>query len=107
MLCVLRIVIYGLSRLIPIIIHVFKRLLVQIMHNLTVKIIVGAIKRELAEDMTLTIKTICALLRVKLLGVNPSYSKIWRGHEEAITHFFEAGSVCMVYYLNYSMSFNQ
>jgi hypothetical protein len=56
--------------------------------QLTVKMIVGAIKKELAEDMTLTIKTICALLRVKLLGVNPSYSKIWRGHEEAIAQFF-------------------
>jgi hypothetical protein len=38
--------------------------------------IAGVIKRELAEDMTLTIKTICALLREKISDVNPSYSKI-------------------------------
>jgi hypothetical protein len=44
--------------------------------QLTVKMIVGAIKKELAEDMTLTIKIICALLRAKFSGVNPSYSKI-------------------------------
>jgi hypothetical protein len=44
----------------------------------------GVIKKELAEDMTLIIKTICALLRAKFSGVNPSYSKIWRGCEEAI-----------------------
>jgi hypothetical protein len=53
--------------------------------QLTTKMIVCAIKRELAENMTLTIKTICALLRAKFLGVNPSYSKIWRGREKAIT----------------------
>jgi hypothetical protein len=45
----------------------------------TVKMIAGAIKKELEEDMTLTIKTICALLIAKFSGVNPSYSKIWRG----------------------------
>jgi hypothetical protein len=38
--------------------------------------IVDAIKKELAEDMTLIIKIIYALLRAKFSGVNPSYSKI-------------------------------
>jgi hypothetical protein len=56
--------------------------------QLTMKMITGAIKRELAEDMTLTIKTICALLRAKFSGVNLSYSKIWRGREEAIVQIF-------------------
>jgi hypothetical protein len=44
--------------------------------QLTAKIIADAIKRELAEDMTLTIKRICALLRANFSGVNQSYSKI-------------------------------
>jgi hypothetical protein len=48
----------------------------------------GAIKRELANDMTLTIKIICALLRAKFSGVNPSYFEIWRGREEIITQNF-------------------
>jgi hypothetical protein len=47
--------------------------------------IADAIKRELVGDMTLTIKIICALPRAKFLGGNLSYSKIWRGHKEAIT----------------------
>jgi NADH:ubiquinone oxidoreductase subunit E len=47
--------------------------------------IVGAIKKELTEDMTLTIKTICAILRTKFSGVNSFYSMIWRGREEATT----------------------
>jgi hypothetical protein len=38
--------------------------------------ITGAIKKELAEDMTLIIKIICALLRIKFSDVNSSYSKI-------------------------------
>jgi hypothetical protein len=38
--------------------------------------IAGAIKKELVEAMTLTIKIICALLRAKFSGVNPSYFKI-------------------------------
>jgi hypothetical protein len=50
--------------------------------------ITGAIKRELAEDMTLTIKTTHALLRAKLLCVNHFYSKIWHYREEAITQIF-------------------
>jgi hypothetical protein len=56
--------------------------------QLTAKMIAGAIKQELADDMTLTIKTICALLRAKFSGVNLSYSKIWRGREEAIAQVF-------------------
>jgi hypothetical protein len=76
--------------------------------QLTTKMIVGTIKRELAEHMTLIIKTICALLRVKFSDVNPSCSKIWQGREEAIAQIFEkVGRVRMVYYLDYSMSFNQ
>jgi hypothetical protein len=46
------------------------------------------LKRELAEDMTLTIKIICVLLKANFSGVNPSYSKIWRGHDEAIAQKF-------------------
>jgi hypothetical protein len=38
--------------------------------------ITGTIKQELAEDMTLTIKIICALLRAKFSGVDSSYSRI-------------------------------
>jgi hypothetical protein len=52
--------------------------------------IAGAIKRELAEDMTLTIKIICALLRAKFSDVNPPYSKIWRCREEVITQFLKS-----------------
>jgi hypothetical protein len=58
--------------------------------QLTTKVIADVIKRELAEDMTLIIKIICALLRVKFSGVNPSYAKIWRGHEKAISQNFES-----------------
>jgi hypothetical protein len=68
--------------------------------------IARTIKRELVEDMTLTIKIIRALLRVKILDVNPSYSKIWRGRKEII-QFLKVRRVCMVYHLDYSMSFNQ
>jgi MULE transposase domain/SWIM zinc finger len=50
--------------------------------------IAGAIKRELAEDMNSTIKGIRALLRAKFPGVTPSYSKVWRGREEAIAQIF-------------------
>jgi hypothetical protein len=44
--------------------------------QLTVKMIAENIKRELAEDMTLTIKIIRALLRTKILGVDSFYFKI-------------------------------
>jgi hypothetical protein len=54
------------------------------------KMIASAIQRELVDDMTLTIKIICALLRLKFSGINPSYSKIWRDREEAITQNFES-----------------
>jgi hypothetical protein len=40
--------------------------------------------------MTLTIKIIRALLRAKFSGVNPSYSKIWRCREEAISQIFRS-----------------
>jgi hypothetical protein len=72
MMCVLRVVISGLSRLIPTITRVQK--IIRLDHaQLTVKMIAGAIKQELADDMTLTIKIIFALLRAKFSDVNPSY----------------------------------
>jgi hypothetical protein len=46
--------------------------------------IAWAIKRDLTEDMNCTIRAICAILRAKFSGVIPSYSKIWRGREEAV-----------------------
>jgi hypothetical protein len=49
--------------------------------QLTAKMIASVIK--LAEDMG-------ALLRAKFSGVNPFYSKIWRGREEAIAQIFES-----------------
>jgi hypothetical protein len=52
------------------------------------KMIAAAIKKDLTEDMTLTIKTLCALLRAKFPGVNHSHSKIWRGREKAIIQNF-------------------
>jgi hypothetical protein len=50
--------------------------------------ITWAIKRDLTEDMNSTIKDIRAILRAKYPGVTPSYSKIWRGREEAVAHIF-------------------
>jgi hypothetical protein len=50
--------------------------------------IVGAIKRELTENMALTIKIIYSLLRAKFLDINHSYSRIWQDREEAIAIFF-------------------
>jgi hypothetical protein len=50
-----------------------------------------AIKRELAEIMTLIIKIIYTLLREKNSDVNPSYSlRFSRGREEAITYIFRS-----------------
>jgi hypothetical protein len=82
MLCVLRIVLSGLSRLIPMISsrdYSFRSFIINCENDSRCN------KRELVEDMTLIIKTICVLLKAKFSGVNSSYSKIWRGREEAIT----------------------
>jgi hypothetical protein len=75
MWCVLRKVLFGLSRLIPTI-PCIQEITRSYHAQLTVKMIVGAIKKELTENMTLIIKTICTLIRANFMGVNHSYSKI-------------------------------
>lgn len=56
--------------------------------QLTAKIIAGAIKKEMNEDTTMTIKNVRHLVKAKFPGADPSYAKLWRGRELAIAKIF-------------------
>ena len=56
--------------------------------NLTANIIAGAIMKEINDDTTMSIKNVRNLVKAKFPGTDPSYAKLWRGRELAISKIF-------------------